>query len=343
MPRPLFENPTDPESVRMTLGEHLEELRTRLLRSLIALVLACIVCIWFAKWLLVHVVARPVILALERHGQPTDLLATSPVETLIIYIKTVLFCGLVLASPYLLYQAWGFVAAGLYPNEKRWVYRLVPVSAALFLVGVVFMYTLVLLVSLNFLIGFSSWFPLPDAQPTGIERLLLHEPSRAPPLTTQPTSFPAPLPVLESDPPDAAPGLVWLDARTRTLKIQGLDGVYVLPLHKADQRSLITTHFKIGEYLTFVLIMTIAFGLAFQVPLVVVFLVGVGIVSATTLASYRKVAILGIVIIAGMIAPPDLMSHILLSGPMIVLFEIGLWWARRTERKQQASGSRPAP
>ncbi|MGE3180586.1 MAG: twin-arginine translocase subunit TatC, partial [Phycisphaerae bacterium] len=99
----------DPEQFRMSIGEHLDELRTRLVRSLIALVVAAIVCIWPAKWLLVNVVARPVVMALRRHGQPMNLLATSPVETLIIYVKTVLFCGVMLAAPYILYQLWSFV------------------------------------------------------------------------------------------------------------------------------------------------------------------------------------------------------------------------------------------
>jgi sec-independent protein translocase protein TatC len=75
--------------------------------------------------------------------------------------------------------------------------------------------------------------------------------------------------------------------------------------------------------------MTVAFGAAFQMPLVVYFLVRSGIVSAKTLRSYRKIVILLIVIIAGVLAPPDLLSHLLLSGPMILLFELGLIVADR--------------
>ena len=103
---------------------------------------------------------------------------------------------------------------------------------------------------------------------------------------------------------------------------------------------MVTTHFKIGEYLTFVLVLTVAFGLAFQMPLVVVFLVRAGIVTVSTLRSYRRVVILLIVFIAGMIAPPDLLSHLLLSGPMILLFEIGLLFAARGKKPKAATGTR---
>ena len=139
----------------MTLGEHLEELRGCVARSLIALVAVCLACIWPAKYLL-ELIARPMVLALRRHGQPDSFLATGPVETLLVYVKVVLIFGLIIAGPYILYQLWGFVAAGLYRHERHWVHRLVPTSVGLFLSGVVFMYVFALLLSLNFLVGFSG-------------------------------------------------------------------------------------------------------------------------------------------------------------------------------------------
>lgn len=326
----------------MSLGEHLDELRARIIRSLFALVLGCVICIWPAKWLLVNVVARPVVLVLQRHGQPANLLATSPAETLIIYVKVVLFCGLLLASPYVLYQAWGFVASGLYKRERAWVYRLVPASVGLFLAGVSFMYVLVLMVSLNFLVGFSSWFALPEMRPTALEHALLHmSDPKAPAVASMPSTAPTTVPLLLDDPADSAVGAIWLNIRDGRLKIRGADGVFTLSAARAEQASMITTHFKIGEYLTFVLIMTIAFGLAFQIPLVVYFLVRSGIVPADTFRKFRKVVIVVIVILAGMIAPPDLMSHLLLSGPMILLFEIGLFFARgaRVEKTPKDTAS----
>ena len=82
--------------------------------------------------------------------------------------------------------------------------------------------------------------------------------------------------------------------------------------------------------------MIVAFGLAFQIPLVVVFLTRTGIVPAATMRKYRKVVIFVIVVIAAMLAPPDLLSHLLLTGPMILLFELGLLLSRRASEPAAA-------
>lgn len=313
----------------MSLGEHLEELRWRLVRGLVALLAACILCIWPAKYLL-EIIARPVILVLRAHGQPDSFLATSPVENILVYIKVVLIFGLLIAGPYALAQIWGFVAAGLYKHEKRWVYRLVPLSIGLFVAGVAFMYGFVLLVSLNFLVGFSGWLPLPTASPNAFERMLLHTPP-TPETTGQPGDWSAhTLPFLATDPQSPPAGAAWINVEEGKLKVRYPDDrTYSVQLLRDDRKALVTTHFKIGDYLSFVLVLTIAFGLAFQTPLVVAFLAWSGIVPVETFRKYRKVVILVIVVIAGILAPPDLLSHLMLSGPMVLLFELGLWIAAR--------------
>ncbi len=101
--------------------------------------LACLACIWPAKYLL-ELIARPMVLALRRHGQPDSFLATGPVESLMVYIKVVLIFGVVIAGPYIIYQLWKFVAAGLYRHERKWVWQIVPVRVGLFFDGVAFMY-----------------------------------------------------------------------------------------------------------------------------------------------------------------------------------------------------------
>jgi Sec-independent protein secretion pathway component TatC len=321
----------DPDAARMTLGEHLDELRRCVLRSLVALVLACVICIYPAKYLLA-LIARPVILALRRHGQPDSFLATSPVEAILVYIKVVLLFGVIFAAPVIIHQLWSFVATGLYPRERQWIYRLVPASVGLFLAGVLFMYTFVLIVSLNFLVGFGGWLPLPNPQPNLFERHLLGV-HRIETPETQPAIEDAPrVPLLDVDPEDPPVGALWVNVTDAKLKVQWPEGPYSVQLLRSDQRALVTTHFRIGEYLSFVLILTIAFGLAFQMPLVVLFVVRAGIVSVQILRSYRRVVILIIVIIAGVLAPPDLLSHLMLSVPMIVLFEIGLLLAARPPR-----------
>jgi len=330
---------TDPADTRMTLGEHLDELRGCLVRSLLAFALACIACIWPAKYLL-ELMVRPLVLALRAHDQPLSLLQTSPVETVVVYIKVVLIAAFVISGPYIIYQFWSFVAVGLYPKEKAWVYRLVGPSVGLFLAGVEFMYAFALLASLNFLVGFGSWLPMPRAQPTAVERILLHEPAPDS-AASQPSLEGAPqVAVLWNDPPERPNGAVWFNETERRLKIQAGDETYSYQLQRDDRRAMVTTHFKIGEYLTFVLVLVIAFGLAFQLPLVVIFLSRSGIVPVATFRKYRKPVILLIIFIAGMLAPPDLLSHILLSGPMIILFEVGLLLAGR--RPAAAAGTPPS-
>ena len=325
---------------RMTIGEHLDELRGCLVRSLLAFVLACLVCIWPAKYLLA-LIARPMVLALRAHDQMDSFLQTSPVEVILVYVKVVVIFGLIISTPYIIIQLWNFIAVGLYASEKKWVYKLVPTSVGLFLVGVVFMYVFVLLLALNFLVGFSDWLAMPDFKPTALDRALgVGRVERI--ATTQPSLEDLPqIPVLSEDPeldldqhagsdPNSPPtARVWFNSSERRLKVHSPGQVYSLQFRRDDKHAMMTTHFKIGEYLSFVLVLTIAFGLAFQMPLVVVFLVRTGIVPIETFRKYRKVVILIIVIIAAMIAPPDFLSHLMLSGPMVVLFELGLIFARK--------------
>ncbi len=323
----------------MTIGEHLEELRWRVVRSLVVLILACVACIWPAKFLL-ELIARPVVLVLRTHGLPESFLATSPVENLLVYIKVVLIFGLIIAAPYVIHQLWQFVAAGLYPHERRWVSQLVPYSVGLFLVGVAFMYVFVLVVSLNFLVGFSGWLPLPDPQPTLLERQLLglKVPGGA---TSQPIFDAPPVPQVVADPNDPPAGAVWFNIASQKLKLRAEDGqTYSIQVTPDAKRGLVRPHFRIGEYLSFVLVLTIAFGVAFQTPLVVLFLARSGLVPVTTLRKYRKVVILMIVVVAGVLAPPDLASHLLLAGPMWGLFELGLILAWRDPKARETARRR---
>ncbi|MBI5864640.1 MAG: preprotein translocase subunit TatC [Planctomycetes bacterium] len=323
--------PDNPDDVRMTIGEHLDELRSVLVRSLIALLAAALLCIWPTQWILA-VIARPLFAALEKHHQPVSILATSPAEPLLIYVKTVLIAALIITAPYILLQAWSFVASGLYKHERAWVHKLVPVSVGLFLAGVLFMYYMMLPVCLDFLIGFSSWLPMPELPHSA----QVQAPTTAPAMT-QPAI--PPVPFLAGDPPDPQVGQLWFNTAEGRLKLKGPEQTYFYRMSVAGAESMIESHIKLDEYLWFVLMLTLAFGAAFQMPLVVVFLARTGIVSVATFRSYRRVVILVIVIIAGMIAPPDLMSHLLLSGPMILLFEIGLWFAGRSERLRSRARS----
>jgi Sec-independent protein secretion pathway component TatC len=320
----------------MTIGEHLDELRGCVVRSLVALVLACLICIWPSRYLL-EWLARPLVLVLRRYGQPDNFLATSPAENFLVYVKVVVIFGVILAAPYIIAQLWSFVATGLYPREKRWIHRLVPLSVGLFITGILFMYGFVLIVSLNFLVGFSTWLPLPDPTPNFYERHMLG--TRVAEL---PASQPTPgqalvVALLDQDPPQPPIGSVWVNVQEQKLKVRAPSETFSTQLLRDDRRAMVTTHFRIGEYLSFLLTMTVAFGAAFQMPLVVAFLGRTGLVPARTLRKYRRVVILVIAVIAGVLAPPDLFSMLLLSVPMVALFEVGLLFTGR-----KPSGA-PAP
>lgn len=323
------------EDARMTLGEHLDELRWCVARALIALVLAVIPCFWLAKYVL-HVLARPLVLAMGEHNQPPSFLATGPLETFAVYIKVALFCAVVLAGPYMLYQFWSFIGKGLYPNERKWVMKLAPLSGVLFVGGVVFMYLFVLLLSLNFLVGFSTWLSLPTPEPTTLEKLLLGTgKDGAIDNPVAPALLP-PVPIYGADPKAPETGAIWFNASQRRLKLQSEDTRYAVTLERDRGRPLVTTHFRINEYLGFIMTLTIGFGLAFQMPLVVVFLVRAGILPLAMLRAYRKVAIMIIAVLAAVLSPPDPLSYVVLIVPMYLLYEAGVFWASRGGRPTRA-------
>jgi sec-independent protein translocase protein TatC len=182
-----------------------------------------------------------------RHG----LAAMSVTETMMVYFKVTLVCGFVLASPWVFWQLWSFVAAGLYLHERSYVYRCLPISLGLFLSGVVLGQFMVLPNAVEALLGFNEWL--------GIE-------------------------------PDL----------------------------------------RLSEWLSFALLMPLAFGLAFQTPLVMVVLSRLGIASAATYRRQRRLAWFLLAVFAAVVTPTDLLSMFYLWVPLGLLYELGIWICRRT-------------
>jgi len=164
----------------MSLGEHLTELRRRIILALIGIGVALVVCMVFVKPL-VRFMANPVYDAVRqvesdiarqnaavtgRQANPGPAPAAAPDEPLLVVLaptevfvtsmKTALVAAIVLASPWVLYQFWLFIAAGLYPHERRIVYIFLPISVVLFLAGAVFAYTVVLKYGLYVLLTFAG-------------------------------------------------------------------------------------------------------------------------------------------------------------------------------------------
>jgi sec-independent protein translocase protein TatC len=191
----------------------------------------------------------------------------APAEAFMAYMKISLISGLILTAPWVFYQIWAFVAAGLYPKERQYVYKAVPFSAGLFIIGALFFLFVIARITLGFFLTFT------DA------------------------------------------------------------------VGAAAQWTLQT-------YISFVTVLMLVFGIAFQTPIAVFILVRTGLVGIATLRSARKYVMLGLAFLAAVATPPDVVSMVALLIPLYGLFELGIilgWLAeRRTKRKaQEAAAPKP--
>lgn len=233
-----------------TFIAHLIELRDRLLRIVVGFLLVFICLFPFANKLYT-LLAQPLLARLPAGGQ---LIATAVTTPFFVPMKVAMLAAMVLSLPYTLYQAWGFVAPGLYAHEKRFVLPLVAASTLLFFAGMAFAYFLVFPIVFGFIV------------------------STAP------------------------------------------QGVQVMT--------------DIGNYLDFVITLFIAFGLAFEVPIVVVVLVKFGWVSVQQLRDIRSYVIVGAFVLGAIFTPPDVVSQIMLAVPLWLLYEAGIVAARLMERSR---------
>ncbi|MBI4878497.1 MAG: twin-arginine translocase subunit TatC [Planctomycetes bacterium] len=145
---------------QMTFAEHLEELRGHVLRSLLALLALCVVC-WIFQDEIAYLVMWPYLSTQEwlkeTYGrEPSKLKFFSVPEGFFFHFKIALYGAAIVTMPYFLYEMWRFVSAGLYRHERRAVMRLLPVSFALFLLGVLFSYFVLIPVALRFLLGYGN-------------------------------------------------------------------------------------------------------------------------------------------------------------------------------------------
>jgi sec-independent protein translocase protein TatC len=242
-----------------TFLSHLIELRERLVRSLLAIAICCIPTIYFSAELY-DLLAYPLMRSLP---QGSRMIATGVITPFLIPMKIALLGAFMLALPVVLYQAWAFVAPGLYAHEKRLVLPLVVSSTLLFLAGMAFCYFLVFGKVFAFIAGIA------------------------------PTS--------------------------------------------------ITVAPDIEAYFNFVLGMFFAFGLAFEVPVVVVVLVLSGLVTVEQLREWRGYVVVAIFVVAAIVTPPDVVSQIALAVPMCLLYEVGIFFGQFIQRRKAAeAGAAPA-
>ena len=160
MPSPVVETAQKRASEEMTgmsFLEHLEELRRRIIYSFLYVVAGFCVC-WRFHERIFAIMQKPIVTALANHKMDTQLVYLNPTDPFNMYLKISFLAGIFVASPFVLYQVWAFIAPGLYRNERRYVLPFMFSTVGLFLAGGFFGYKMVYPAALDFLIGWSAQF-----------------------------------------------------------------------------------------------------------------------------------------------------------------------------------------
>lgn len=310
----------DPDEFRMTIGEHLEELRWRLILGLIGLFVALIACMTFSERM-VTIFCAPLIRGLARHKLTPELHYIGLTEGFMTYLQIAIICGFVIAGPWILYQLWLFVAAGLYPHERKTITKYIPLSVTLLIAGVLFVYFAVLPLTIDFFLTFSSGLPLPPGF------------NQTPIIKVTDKSLPLKFPVFDGDPANPPDGAAWFNAAQSRLKIKVRDAVRILQF---GSENLITPTLSLADYINLVLMFMLVFALAFQLPLVQLALVRVGLVEISFLRKQRRLVWFIMAAVAAVIAPGDVVTSMLaLLVPLLFLYEFGIWLAAWGEKQRQ--------
>ena len=325
----------------MPLGDHIEDLRRRLILALLGLVPILLVALIFGReiidWMLV-----PLRETLRNRGLPPVVQVTGPMETFGAYIRVSLAVAVLFGLPWLLYQAWKFAAPGLYAAERRFVYVLAPMSIGLTGAAIAFLYFIMMPLVLTFFIGFG-------------QTLGGQDPGRAEPPPAM--VFPE-IPALPGDPPNPGPGQMWINTRLQELRIavgslpavEVADPEEVLPEDEPPPKVRIlgsplaltaglSQQFRVSEYIKLMFHLTLAMAVAFQTPVAVLLLCWTGLIDPRRMGKYRKYAILASAVLGAVLTPADPLSMIALAVPLYVLYELGLWIARVLPAEKLAGGA----
>jgi len=321
-PPPQATKHIDPDDFRMTIGEHLEELRVRLILGLVGFGLTAIVCLLCGKQL-VGIFCRPLVIVMREVHLNPQLVTTEAQEGFIVWIQISLICAAAIASPWIVYQLWKFVASGLYPNERKTVTKYLPLSITLLISGMLFLYFYVLPISVKFFFIFNNEIPLD-----------------LPKVYVDPGSIPLQQPMvivpqMAGDPEHPAPFQMWFDRSENRLKmfLPNPDHDHEIQVIPFGPATLLTPMITLSKYIDMVVGMLLAFGISFQMPLVVLALVKIGIVEIPTLRKMRRYVYFIIAIIAGCIIPDAALGMIALMIPLILLYEMGIFLAWYSERQ----------
>ena len=244
------------------LLEHLAELRTRLIWSLLALAGAAVLCFVFAEPIY-NILLRPLVNIAEVERGDTDfrLIYTGPLEVFFAQLKLAIFAGVFIAFPVIAWQVYAFVAPGLYKKERHAFLPFLIAAPILFVIGALFVYVVMLPLVSRFALSFEQ---------------------------------------------------------------MGGGGI-----------ATIESQIRVSEYLSLVMALMLAFGLSFQLPVIVSLLGKADLVSSPTLRKGRKYALVGILAFAAFFTPPDVISQIMLTVPVMFLYEVSIWCVVLMERARE--------
>lgn len=254
------------------LIEHLAELRTRLIRSVIAFLIGMIICFTVATPIF-NFLTAPLCQVLSERGQDCDLIFISPQEGFFVAIKVSLLGGLMLSFPVIAHQMWRFVAPGLYKNEKGAFLPFLISSPVMFLLGAAFAFYIVTPLAYDFFLGFQQFGAEGEAVPGD---------------------------------PATSPGL--------SVVFQG----------------------SAQEYLNLTIKFIVAFGMCFQLPVLLTLMGKAGLVSSEGLGNVRKYAVVAILVLAALVTPPDVITQVILFVVVYGLYEVSIFLVKRVEGQREA-------
>jgi sec-independent protein translocase protein TatC len=295
----------------MSFGEHLEELRRRLGFALLGVLPILIAALVIGRSVMAFLI-RPMMEALIAAGETPLMQVTGLLEQFNSYFYVSLVLTVLVGAPWILCQLWLFIAPGLYGHERRFAYLLAPLSLVLTVLAALFTYYVMLPVILDFFVHWNAAMPLPGVAtaplPAGV---------------TLPS-----LPVLAADPETPQAGQMWINSAINELRVcmtAATDGqaaaIRGTPLSGS---SLVKQELRVSQYIDMVFNFALAFAAGFQMPVVVLVLGWVGIVTPQMLAKYRKHAIMVCAILGAALTPGDPVSMVLLTVPLVMLFEFGI-------------------
>ncbi len=325
---------------RMALGDHLADLQKRMMLALVGPVLFSIITLYFGRqivtWLL-----KPLAEVLAVFNLPPQAYAFGVPTGFAVYLKVSIVAGLVISSPWVIYQLWKFVEAGLYPFERKAVLIVAPFSAVMSAISVLFMYYILLPICLSFMIFFTTSFPPLDVPQPGeggfIHRLTgltvrssgirnddanqLQTPAQLNEMNG-PTVPPLKIPVLKDDPSPAQEGQLWIKLPQHELR--ACIGGRIHRFLPYPSQSIVQPLLDINQYIHFVAMLAIGIIIAFQMPVVMLILGWSRFVNPHWLIRYRKYCIFACFTLGAVLTPADPLSMLVLAVPLWLLYELGI-------------------